>query len=148
MTTNDFDAVTISCMRLFKIAILIFVFNVAVMPLVSMIHESSHQNNQELVSFHRTEFGQWDSVAILQFAGDDSHHLTQSSCAVATAQACLDSASDNETGHCHHFSLFAILSDDKVLGVQASETCSQSAPIFSLGIVPKAFEHPPKNSQS
>ncbi len=132
-------------MRLFKLSLLVFIFNVAFMPLLTMAHDLSHGSQELTIDAHWKEFGQWDASAIFQFAGDDSHHGNDVVSDSSHADAQHETVSQDNR-HCHHVTVFGMATNHAIHFCSIKSEIVASRVEFGPGIHAEPLDYPPKHT--
>lgn len=132
-------------MRVFKLALFLFVFSLACMPLLNVAHDLAHEKQALNSQTHWTEFGHWESSALIQFVGDDAHHDNEISID-SDRDGVHSAAGDNDGHHCHHFSLFGMATHLTTPTFSTSGALVHSRMILGSGRYTSPLDYPPRQT--
>ena len=115
----------------------IFIFNAALMPLMGLAHEQTHETHEgnSQITWNEDQA----SSALFQITHDDHHEYSQQDISTNSSQL------DNH--HCHHVSVLGIPSTF-LLNRQlfSRKSFNPKEPLFSIQLFPSRIDYPPKNT--
>lgn len=117
-------------MRSLVLATLIFIFNVAFMPLLGMTHEMSHEDHEGKNPIVWND--DQSSTGLFQMHHDD--HVQQLDLTVGV---------DSLDHHCHHTSVIGLVTFDQEQKASFVNSFSSIEPLFSIKSFPTLIDYPP-----